>query len=182
MDEFNDFPLALREVHTVYIYGIRPYFTTQDFILPYRLPMGLTPPASSGIGRVPLSLALGHGNWHPDANAYSLRIGNRNEPMITLKNPQMTRHATYKGEALGETGFVHLNAFRSNPRKEVTLDDGRKRMIPYVGRGEKRDSRIESELRGVDPRRRSGFSLLPYSYGERWIFGIHPEDTDVREP
>ena len=46
MDEFNDFPLALREVHTVYIYGIRPYFTTQDFILPAR--EGLTPPLPRG--------------------------------------------------------------------------------------------------------------------------------------
>jgi hypothetical protein len=32
--EFNDFPLAQRKVHTVYLYGIWPWFAVQDLILP----------------------------------------------------------------------------------------------------------------------------------------------------
>ncbi len=37
-DKFNDFALAQREVHTVYLYGIWPYVAVQDLIFPYRIP------------------------------------------------------------------------------------------------------------------------------------------------
>jgi clan AA aspartic protease len=62
--------------------------------------------------------------------------------MITLKNPRIPELAPVQIDALADTGAVHLcipenirQQLRLDEidRKEVTLADGSKRMIPYVG-------------------------------------------------
>jgi hypothetical protein len=80
-------------------------------------------------------------------------------------------------EALGDTGCVHL-CIPEQPRKEVTLDDGRKRMIPYVGP-------VEARFKN-----RVGFGGA-IVFGDQVSLGVIPmEDMDlvfipgydVREP
>ena len=62
--------------------------------------------------------------------------------MITLKNPRIPDLQAIEVEALADTGCVHLCIpehirlqlqLEDCDRKEVTLADGSKRMIPYVG-------------------------------------------------
>ncbi len=62
--------------------------------------------------------------------------------MITLKNPRFPELEPVEVEALADTGSVHLCIpehirlqlrLEEQDRKEVTLADGSKRMIPYVG-------------------------------------------------
>lgn len=62
--------------------------------------------------------------------------------MVTLKNPRIPDLAPVEVEALADTGAVHLCIpehirlqlrLEEQDRKEVTLADGSKRMIPYVG-------------------------------------------------
>ncbi len=62
--------------------------------------------------------------------------------MITLKNPRIPDLEAVEVEALADTGSVHLCIpehvalqlkLEEKDRKEVTLADGSKRMIPYVG-------------------------------------------------
>lgn len=62
--------------------------------------------------------------------------------MITLKNPRLPNLEAIEVEALADTGSVHLCIpehvavqlkLEEKDRKEVTLADGTKRMIPYVG-------------------------------------------------
>jgi clan AA aspartic protease len=62
--------------------------------------------------------------------------------MITLKNPRLPELQPIEVEALADTGSIHLCIpehirlqlrLEEYDRKEVTLADGSKRMIPYVG-------------------------------------------------
>jgi clan AA aspartic protease len=62
--------------------------------------------------------------------------------MITLKNPRLPNLKPVEVEALADTGSLHLSIpehirlqlqLEEIDRKEVTLADGSKRMIPYVG-------------------------------------------------
>ena len=62
--------------------------------------------------------------------------------MITLKNPRLPDLEAIEVEALADTGSLHLSIpehirlqlrLEERDRKEVTLADGSKRMIPYVG-------------------------------------------------
>lgn len=62
--------------------------------------------------------------------------------MITLKNPRIPELQAVEVEALADTGSVHLCIpehirlqlrLEEYDRKEVTLADGSKRLIPYVG-------------------------------------------------
>ena len=62
--------------------------------------------------------------------------------MITLKNPRLPELQPVEVEALADTGSIHLCIpehirlqlrLEEYDRKEVTLADGSKRMIPYVG-------------------------------------------------
>ncbi|HEY5792031.1 MAG TPA: clan AA aspartic protease [Chthoniobacterales bacterium] len=62
--------------------------------------------------------------------------------MITLKNPRIPELQPVEVEALADTGSVHLCIpehvrlqlrLEERDRKEVTLADGSKRLIPYVG-------------------------------------------------
>jgi|SRR6516165_3947143 clan AA aspartic protease len=61
--------------------------------------------------------------------------------MITLTNPRMPELKPVEVEALADTGSVHLSIrehvrlqlrLEERDRKEVTLADGSKRVIPYV--------------------------------------------------
>jgi len=62
--------------------------------------------------------------------------------MITLKNPRLPELAPVEVEALADTGSVHLCIpehiriqlkLEAQSVKEVTLADGSRRTIPYVG-------------------------------------------------
>ena len=62
--------------------------------------------------------------------------------MVTLKNPRLPELQSVEVEALADTGAIHLCIpehiraqlrLEEQDRKEVTLADGTKRMIPYVG-------------------------------------------------
>lgn len=62
--------------------------------------------------------------------------------MLTLKNPRKPEHAPFVGEALADTGAVHLAIpehvrlqldLEEQARKEITLADGSRRIVPYVG-------------------------------------------------
>jgi clan AA aspartic protease len=62
--------------------------------------------------------------------------------MLTLQNPRMTNREPYQTEALADTGAVFLIIpehvrlqldLEVEDEKEVTLADGRRRMVPYVG-------------------------------------------------
>ena len=62
--------------------------------------------------------------------------------MLTLRNPRRTDIDQIETEALVDTGSVHLIipdhtrlqlALGEEGKKEVTLADGSKRMVPYVG-------------------------------------------------
>ena len=62
--------------------------------------------------------------------------------MITLRNPRIPELQPIEVEALAETGSVHLAIpehvqiqlkLEQHDTKEVTLADGSKRSIPYVG-------------------------------------------------
>ncbi|HTQ77870.1 MAG TPA: hypothetical protein VMI15_07585 [Burkholderiales bacterium] len=61
---------------------------------------------------------------------------------LVLKNPRLPRHAGVEVSALADTGAVHLCIPESVRRelelavsdeKEVTLADGSRRLVPYVG-------------------------------------------------
>ncbi len=61
---------------------------------------------------------------------------------ITLKNPRLTSLSAVETEVLADTGAVHLCIpehvrlqlqLEEKDRKEVTLADGSKRLVPYVG-------------------------------------------------
>lgn len=62
--------------------------------------------------------------------------------MITLKNPKIAGSNSLEVEALADTGAVHLCipehvkiqlGLEEQDRKEVTIADGSKRLVPYVG-------------------------------------------------
>ena len=62
--------------------------------------------------------------------------------MLTLSNPRKPEQAAVVAEALADTGAVYLIipehvqlqlGLEEQSRKEVTLADGSKRMVPYVG-------------------------------------------------
>ena len=62
--------------------------------------------------------------------------------MITLKNPRFSDANAIEVEALADTGAVHLCipehvkiqlGLEEQDRKEVTIADGSKRLVPYVG-------------------------------------------------
>ena len=62
--------------------------------------------------------------------------------MITLKNPRVIDANAIEVEALADTGAVHLCipehvkiqlGLEEQDRKEVTIADGSKRLVPYVG-------------------------------------------------
>ncbi len=62
--------------------------------------------------------------------------------MLTLSNPRRPEQAAVAVEALADTGAVYLIipehvqlqlALEVQSRKEVTLADGSKKMVPYVG-------------------------------------------------
>lgn len=62
--------------------------------------------------------------------------------LITLKNPKLASLGAVETEALADTGAVHLCIpehvriqlqLEEQDRKEVTLADGSKHLVPYVG-------------------------------------------------
>ena len=62
--------------------------------------------------------------------------------MITLKNPRFPEVMPVEIEALADTGSVHLCIpehvrlqlkLEEHDKKEVTIADGSKRLVPYVG-------------------------------------------------
>lgn len=62
--------------------------------------------------------------------------------MLTLTNPRKPEQAAVVAEALADTGAVYLIipehiqlqlGLEEQSRKEVTLADGAKKMVPYVG-------------------------------------------------
>jgi clan AA aspartic protease len=62
--------------------------------------------------------------------------------MITLKNPRFPDVSPVEIEALADTGSVHLCIpehvrlqlkLEEHDKKEVTIADGSKRLVPYVG-------------------------------------------------
>jgi clan AA aspartic protease len=62
--------------------------------------------------------------------------------MITLKNPRLPEVSAIEVEALADTGSVHLCIpehirlqlkLEQHDQKEVTIADGTKHLVPYVG-------------------------------------------------
>jgi clan AA aspartic protease len=62
--------------------------------------------------------------------------------MLTLANPRLPQQQPIETEALADTGAVHLVipehvriqlALEQTSTKEITLADGSKKMVPYVG-------------------------------------------------
>lgn len=62
--------------------------------------------------------------------------------MLTLSNPRISDQAPVEVEALADTGATYLVipdhiriqlALEETSKKEITLADGSKRMVPYVG-------------------------------------------------
>ena len=62
--------------------------------------------------------------------------------MLTLSNPRLPAQSSLEVEALADTGATHLVipehvriqlALDETSKKEITLADGSKKMVPYVG-------------------------------------------------
>ena len=62
--------------------------------------------------------------------------------MLTLKNPRIPEVDSVEVEALADTGAIYLSipehirlqlALEEGSKKEITLADGSRKMVPYVG-------------------------------------------------